>query len=64
VGAHHDDEFAAWLEHAVDLFLGLPDLGHMVQDAVAEHHVEGVVPERQVQNAALPQIVEGEIPQC
>ena len=36
------------------LALGLPDVRHVMQDAMAEHHVEGVVGERQVENAALP----------
>ena len=41
----------------MDLALGDLDLGHVMQDAVAEHHVEGVVGEGQVQDAALPQVV-------
>ena len=38
----------------VDLGLGLLDLGHVMQDAMAEYHVEGIVGERQVEDAALP----------
>ena len=38
----------------MDFPLGLLDFGHMVQDPVAEHHIEGVVGEGKVKNTALP----------
>lgn len=41
--------------------LGLLDVGDMMQDAVTEHQVEGVIGERQVEDA-LPQFPTGEGP--
>src|SRR5580693_275809 len=47
----------------MDLMLGLLDVRHMMEYAVAEYHVKAVIGERQGQNAALLQLVVSEIPQ-
>ena len=47
----------------MDLALGLLDVGHMMQDAMAEHHVKGVIGERQAENTALPQLLVGKLSQ-
>ena len=47
----------------MDLALGLLDVGHVMQDAMAEHHVKGAISERQAENAALPQLLVGKFPQ-
>ncbi len=47
----------------MDLALGLLDIGHMMQDAMAEYQVKGVIREGQVENAALPKLLMGQFPQ-
>ena len=56
---HHDDQFPAGPQDAMDLALSLLDVRHVVQDAMAENHVKRVVGERQLQHAALPEIFVG-----
>jgi len=50
-------------QHPVDLLLRLADVRDHEQHAVAEDHVEAVVLERQVQDAALLQVIEGQFAQ-
>ena len=50
---HHDHQLPARPQDPVDLLLGLPDLRHVMQNAVAEDNVKGVVWEGQVKDVAL-----------
>lgn len=58
----HDDQLPARAQDPVDLHLGLLDLRHVMQNAMAGYCGERVVRERQVEDAALPQLLIGEFP--
>jgi hypothetical protein len=42
-GVEHDDQLATGLQHAGDLAFGQPDVKDVMQDAVAEDLVKGIV---------------------
>src|SRR6516162_7327329 len=62
-GINHDDKLSARAKDPVNLLLSLLDIGHMMQHSMAEHYVEGVVGERQAEDASLQQVVVGQVSQ-